>query len=69
VNLQKPRAHGGVWECPDLFKLKVGTTNEEKWVLLISINPVRQMVVQVRNISLEIMTEHILKQIKRHQMD
>ena len=32
-------AHGGVWECPDLFKLKVGTTDEEKWVLLISINP------------------------------
>jgi fructan beta-fructosidase len=32
-------AHGGVWECPDLFKLKVENTNEEKWVLLISINP------------------------------
>ena len=32
-------AHGGVWECPDLFKLKVDGTNEEKWVLLISINP------------------------------
>lgn len=32
-------AHGGVWECPDLFKLKVGNSNEEKWVLLISINP------------------------------
>ncbi|MBM1104704.1 glycoside hydrolase family 32 protein [Aurantibacter crassamenti] len=32
-------AHGGVWECPDLFKLKVGDTEEEKWVLLISINP------------------------------
>ncbi len=32
-------AHGGVWECPDLFKLKVEDTNEEKWVLLISINP------------------------------
>ncbi|MCL4115998.1 UNVERIFIED_CONTAM: hypothetical protein GTU68_054619 [Idotea baltica] len=32
-------AHGGVWECPDLFKLKVGDTDEEKWVLLISINP------------------------------
>lgn len=32
-------AHGGVWECPDLFKLKVGKTLEEKWVLLISINP------------------------------
>ncbi len=32
-------AHGGVWECPDMFKLKVEGTNEEKWVLLISINP------------------------------
>jgi fructan beta-fructosidase len=32
-------AHGGVWECPDLFPLKVGGTDQEKWVLLISINP------------------------------
>ena len=32
-------AHGGVWECPDIFKLKVDGSNEEKWVLLISINP------------------------------
>jgi fructan beta-fructosidase len=32
-------AHGGVWECPDLFKLKVKGISEEKWVLLISINP------------------------------
>lgn len=32
-------AHGGVWECPDLFKLKVEGTEEEKWVLFISINP------------------------------
>jgi fructan beta-fructosidase len=32
-------AHGGVWECPDLFKLKVTGSTEEKWVLLISINP------------------------------
>lgn len=32
-------AHGGVWECPDLFPLKVGDSEEEKWVLLISINP------------------------------
>lgn len=32
-------AHGGVWECPDIFKLKVTGSNEEKWVLLISINP------------------------------
>lgn len=32
-------AHGGVWECPDLFKLQVEGTQEEKWVLFISINP------------------------------
>ncbi len=32
-------AHGGVWECPDLFPLQVEGTDEEKWVLLISINP------------------------------
>jgi fructan beta-fructosidase len=30
-------AHGGVWECPDLFPLEAG--GEEKWVLLVSINP------------------------------
>lgn len=32
-------AHGGVWECPDLFPLIVEGTDETKWVLLISINP------------------------------
>lgn len=32
-------AHGGVWECPDLFPLTVEETGETKWVLLISINP------------------------------
>ncbi len=32
-------AHGGVWECPDLFELQVEGTDEKKWVLLISINP------------------------------
>ncbi|WP_282162397.1 glycoside hydrolase family 32 protein [Ulvibacterium marinum] len=32
-------AHGGVWECPDLFQLQVEGTDEKKWVLLISINP------------------------------
>lgn len=32
-------AHGGVWECPDLFPLKVQDMEEEKWVLIISINP------------------------------
>ncbi len=30
-------AHGGVWECPDLFQLKNG--NDSAWVLLVSINP------------------------------
>jgi len=32
-------AHGGVWECPDLFPVKVQGSGEEKWVLLVSINP------------------------------
>ncbi len=31
--------HGGVWECPDLFKLPVQGTDMEKWVLFVSINP------------------------------
>jgi len=30
-------AHGGVWECPDLFPLKHG--GKTVWVLLVSINP------------------------------
>ena len=30
-------AHGGVWECPDLFQLPVKGTNLKKWVLLVSI--------------------------------
>lgn len=32
-------AHGGVWECPDLFELKIEGEQESKWVLLVSINP------------------------------
>ena len=31
--------HGAAWECPDLFRLKVDGTDQEKWVLLVSINP------------------------------
>lgn len=31
--------HNGVWECPDLFKIKLVDSSIEKWVLLISINP------------------------------
>ncbi|WP_026898981.1 glycoside hydrolase family 32 protein [Daejeonella oryzae] len=30
-------AHGGVWECPDLFQLELNGKSE--WVLLVSINP------------------------------
>ena len=30
-------AHGGVWECPDLFPLKYN--GKTKWVLFVSINP------------------------------
>lgn len=36
---KKTGAHGGVWECPDLFPLEVVETGETKWVLLISMNP------------------------------
>lgn len=30
-------SHDGVWECPDLFKLKAEDTEEEKWILIVSI--------------------------------
>ncbi|MBK7870633.1 MAG: glycoside hydrolase family 32 protein [Saprospiraceae bacterium] len=32
-------AHGGVWECPDLFLLPIEGTDESKWILFVSINP------------------------------
>lgn len=32
-------AHGGVWECPDFFPMKVSGSNQTKWVLLQSLNP------------------------------
>lgn len=32
-------AHGGVWECPDLFSIKVDGTSGKKWVLIVNINP------------------------------
>ena len=31
--------HGGVWECPDLMKMKVRGTDQEKWMLICNINP------------------------------
>lgn len=36
---QHDGGHGGVWECPDLFPLKVEGSESVKWVLLLSINP------------------------------
>lgn len=32
-------AQGGVWECPDLFKLPVAGTDESKWMLICNLNP------------------------------
>lgn len=32
-------AHGGVWECPDIFPISVEGTDEKRWILLLSINP------------------------------
>ena len=31
--------HDGVWECPDLMKMKVRGTDKEKWMLICNINP------------------------------
>jgi fructan beta-fructosidase len=32
-------AHGGVWECPDLFPLTVDGETITKWIMIININP------------------------------
>ncbi|UAB84132.1 glycoside hydrolase family 32 protein [Zunongwangia sp. SCSIO 43204] len=32
-------AHGGVWECPDFFPIRVEGSKETKWVLIQSLNP------------------------------
>ena len=32
-----PGAHGGVWECPDLFPLKLNSKTH--WVLIVNLNP------------------------------
>ena len=31
--------HDGVWECPDLFRLPVRGTGQQKWMLVCNINP------------------------------
>lgn len=35
---QNAGAHGGVWECPDLFPIKA-SDGREKWALLVNMNP------------------------------
>jgi fructan beta-fructosidase len=32
-------AHGGVWECPDLFEARVEGEDTTRWLLFVSINP------------------------------
>ena len=32
-------SHAGIWECPDLIKMKVRGTDKEKWMLIGNINP------------------------------
>lgn len=34
---KKEGSHGGVWECPDLFPLKVENSKTTRWVLLVSL--------------------------------
>ena len=31
--------HGGVWECPDLMRMPVRGTGQQKWMLICNINP------------------------------
>lgn len=35
---QKVGAHGGVWECPDLFPM-IDAKGQKKWLMLVSMNP------------------------------
>ena len=32
-------AHGGTWECPDFFPLNIANSVQQKWILLVSLNP------------------------------
>jgi fructan beta-fructosidase len=32
-------AHGGVWECPDMFKSKIEGESSSKWLMVVSLNP------------------------------
>jgi len=32
-------AHGGVWECPDLFPMTLENSEEKAWILIVNLNP------------------------------
>jgi fructan beta-fructosidase len=32
-------AHGGTWECPNLFPMQVSGSDEVRWVLILNLNP------------------------------
>lgn len=32
-------ATGGIWECPDLFPISIEGTNDQRWVLIVNLNP------------------------------
>ena len=32
-------AHGGTWECPNLFPMQVEGSDETRWVLILNLNP------------------------------
>lgn len=32
-------AHGGTWECPNLFPMRVEGSDETRWVLILNLNP------------------------------
>jgi fructan beta-fructosidase len=36
---EKLGAHGGIWECPDLFPIQIEGTDQERWVLIQNLNP------------------------------
>src|SRR5699024_12729898 len=37
--LTHPQIDGGIWECPDLLRVPLGTGGDEAWVLVLSTNP------------------------------
>jgi fructan beta-fructosidase len=50
-------AHGGVWECPDLFTLEYG--GKTVWILIVNLNPEALIKDLPHNIFLVISTERV----------